>query len=171
MRRILVTVLCAAGVGIAPAAPITSSAAAAAPTAAKAAAAWPIVKPAPALERVRVIQYLLNARGARLVVDGVFAGATTTAVKNFQRKNRLVVDGHVGPATWKKLIVTVRTGSRGAAVSAVQHQLRFQYRYRTVSVNGVFDHATTVAVLHFQTVKGLPLDGVVGSATWQALES
>ncbi len=171
MRRILVTALCAAGVGIAPASLMTSSAAAAAPTAAQAAAAWPIIKPAPALERVRVIQYLLNARGARLAVDGVFGGATTAAVKNFQRKYRLVVDGHVGPATWKKLIVTVKTGSRGAAVSAVQHQLRFQYGYSTVSVNGVFDHVTTLAVLHFQTVKRLPLDGVVGAATWQALES
>ena len=120
---------------------------------------------------MRVIQYLLNARGARLVVDGVFGGATTTAVKSFQRKHRLAVDGHVGPATWKKLIVTVKLGSRGAAVRAVQHQLRFQYGYRTVSVNGVFDHATAVTVLHFQSVKRLPLDGVVGTATWQALES
>lgn len=35
--------------------------------------------------------------------DGIFGGGTESAVKNFQRKNGLDVDGIVGEDTWKKL--------------------------------------------------------------------
>ncbi|MFW6023040.1 MAG: spore cortex-lytic enzyme [Halanaerobiaceae bacterium] len=36
-------------------------------------------------------------------VDGTYGSGTYTAVLNFQRKNRLRVDGVVGPQTWKAL--------------------------------------------------------------------
>jgi peptidoglycan hydrolase-like protein with peptidoglycan-binding domain len=35
--------------------------------------------------------------------DGVFGPKTELAVKNFQKDNRLFVDGIVGPRTWLKL--------------------------------------------------------------------
>lgn len=36
-------------------------------------------------------------------IDGDFGGGTESAVKTFQRKSGLQVDGTVGPATWEKL--------------------------------------------------------------------
>jgi GH25 family lysozyme M1 (1,4-beta-N-acetylmuramidase) len=55
---------------------------------------------------VKTLQTRLNVWGARpkLVADGVFGLATLTAVDNFQRAHKLVVDGIVGPATWKQLL-------------------------------------------------------------------
>lgn len=53
---------------------------------------------------VRQLQQLLNkVAGAKLDLDSDFGPATETAVKAFQRKRGLVVDGKVGPATWGAL--------------------------------------------------------------------
>jgi peptidoglycan hydrolase-like protein with peptidoglycan-binding domain len=132
---------------------------------------WPVVKQGAKGERVRTIQSLLDQRGARIVVDGEFGRSTTAAVKAFQRSRGLVVDGHVGPATWQKLVVTIRRGSRGAAVRALQHQLRFELGYRSVAVDGLFGQATQTAVKNFQAKRKLDADGIVGPATWKALVS
>lgn len=64
--------------------------------------AWPPVT-------VRSLQYLLNARGARLAVDGIFGPRTRAAVIAFQRGMTLevrgfLVDGIVGPMTWQALV-------------------------------------------------------------------
>ncbi|MBD0261451.1 MAG: peptidoglycan-binding protein [Tolypothrix sp. Co-bin9] len=52
---------------------------------------------------VAELQRLLNAKGATLVVDGIFGTGTQTAVINFQRSNKLVADGIVGAKTWAAL--------------------------------------------------------------------
>ena len=46
---------------------------------------------------------LLNAIGYQLVVSDSFTLAVDAAVKDFQQKNNLVVDGIVGMKTWSKL--------------------------------------------------------------------
>lgn len=48
-------------------------------------------------------------------VDGVYGGGTFTAVKEFQRKNGLSVDGVVGPATAQALGFNVGAKAGGAA--------------------------------------------------------
>lgn len=53
---------------------------------------------------VRGLQTALNKRSAGLLVDGTFGSVTTTAVRNFQSLNRLVVDGKAGPITWRALV-------------------------------------------------------------------
>ncbi len=172
MRRLLLGTATAVLL-VAPAALGTAqaSAGARAHTAAVRATGWPVVRPGARGERVRVIQYLLNQHGVRVGVDGAYGRSTTAGVKVFQRAKHLRVDGIVGAATWQKLIVTIRRGSRGDAVRAVQHQLRFQYGYRSVSVDGIFGRATEAAVKSFQSKHRLHADGIVGQATWMALEA
>ena len=53
---------------------------------------------------VKYLQELLNAVNfSSLKVDGIFGVRTEAAVKEFQKKNGLVVDGIVGPQTWSAL--------------------------------------------------------------------
>ena len=54
-------------------------------------------------EAVRQLQQALNAQGYSLDVDGVFGSKTRTAVKNYQKKNGLQVDGIAGNETWGSL--------------------------------------------------------------------
>jgi peptidoglycan hydrolase-like protein with peptidoglycan-binding domain len=131
--------------------------------------AWPMVT-------VRSLQYLLNAHGAKLTVDGKFGAGTKVAVIVFQKKSGLTGTGVVTASTWAKLIVTVKQGAKGMAVRAVQDQVNFRNAKNghTLKVDGVFGTKTTVAVKAFQKgmaaqVHGFPVDGVVGPQTWQAL--
>ena len=54
-------------------------------------------------ESVELLQELLNVNGYQVKVDGDFGVLTENAVREFQKANRLVVDGVVGSNTWKKL--------------------------------------------------------------------
>ena len=55
-------------------------------------------------EHVKVIQVNLNRHGANLDVDRSFGPATEKAVKDFQKKNGLIVDGYVGADTTAELL-------------------------------------------------------------------
>lgn len=55
-------------------------------------------------DAVRALQVELRAAGFSLVVDGDFGSATNSAVRTYQSRNGLVVDGAVGPITWGSLI-------------------------------------------------------------------
>jgi peptidoglycan hydrolase-like protein with peptidoglycan-binding domain len=135
------------------------------------AANWPTVRQGANGERVRTIQHLLTARGFREPADGTYGKDTTATVKRFQRANKLPTDGTVGPMTWPKLVVEVKRGSKGSAVTALQRQLRFTFGYASVVVDGTFGAATQTAVKSFQSKKGLTADGIVGQRTWKALVS
>lgn len=52
---------------------------------------------------VRVLQRLLVANGYRVPIDGVYGAFTESAVKAFQSRRNLQVDGVVGPRTWYSL--------------------------------------------------------------------
>jgi hypothetical protein len=70
----------------------------------------PLVKYGAARDAVRRLQRTLNAASgqARLDVTGVFAGETTRAVKDYQRRNALPVTGVVTDEVWAQL----RSGNR-----------------------------------------------------------
>ena len=144
--------------------------------------AWPLLRQGPNVQwppaTVRSLQYLLDAHGATLSVDGVFGPRTNAAVLTFQRAHGLHPDGVVGAATWKALIITVQSGSRGSAVRAVQDQANFRNlkNGRSLVVDGVFGPKTRAWVVGFQQamrtmVPGFQVDGVVGPQTWLALIS
>ena len=124
-------------------------------------------------------------------VDGVFGSRTAAAVRAFQRREGLTVDGVVGRTTWTALYdefrsiqsdngtpnaypgTPLRQGSRGQSVRLVQFWLKIARTVyaslRSVTVDGVFGAATTAAVKRFQSYFGLTSDGVVGRTTWQKL--
>ena len=157
------TLLAAGSAGAATAAPT-------APTAhASAALKWPTTGPGSRGERVFAIHYLLNQQiNAKLATDGIYGSKTTAAVKAFQKKAKLPVDGIVGPMTYPKLIITVKHKDKGSAVSGVQHNLKFAYGYK-ISVDGYFGAKMVTVVKAFQKRFKLTQDGIVGANTWNAL--
>jgi len=64
---------------------------------------WPILRQGSTGRDVAECQAYLNGQGASLMVDGVFGAGTDQAVRAFQRRVRIRVDGLVGPATRSKL--------------------------------------------------------------------
>ena len=50
-----------------------------------------------------MLQYLLARHGVGRVIDGYFGAETVLAVRQFQRRANLVVDGIAGPATLRAL--------------------------------------------------------------------
>lgn len=63
---------------------------------------------------------------------------------------------------------TLYWGSSGEDVRTLQWRLS-QWGYYRGAVDGVFGAETSAAVRDFQWKNGLPVDGVVGAATWAAL--
>lgn len=63
---------------------------------------------------------------------------------------------------------TLRVGSRGPAVTALQRRLA-ALRYDVGVVDGVFGNDTLHAVIAFQKVQRVGIDGVVGPITWARL--
>ena len=126
-----------------------------------------------------------------LTVDGVYGSGTASAVRAFQRKYGLTVDGVVGQTTWSSLYdqfrsiqsdngtpnaypgTALREGSSGQNVRLVQFWLKIARTVypslSNVTVDGRFGSATAAAVRRFQRYFGLTADGVVGRTTWQKL--
>ncbi len=65
---------------------------------------------------------------------------------------------------------TLGPGAGGAAVTQLQQQL-LALGYWVDTTSGSFDDSTEQAVWALQKAAGLPRDGVVGTATWAALQS
>lgn len=152
----------------------------------------PILRQGNVSASVGTVQTFLNAfDSAGLTVDNDFGPATDAAVRAWQSKRSLTVDGEVGPQTWADFDATIayvtalaqpnpqpsiptfpgttRLGSRGDAVTAVQSRLRD--RGWKIGVDGVFGHETDAIVRQFQGEKSLTVDGIAGPATWVALWS
>ena len=126
-----------------------------------------------------------------LTVDGVYGTGTANAVRAFQRKYGLTVDGVVGRATWTEVYdqfrsiqsdngtpnaypgTALREGASGQNVRLVQFWLKIARTVypslSNVTVDGRFGSATAAAVRRFQTYFGLTSDGVVGRTTWNKM--
>lgn len=135
-------------------------------------AIWPDMPPSFQGKRtfgpaVKAIQYLLRARGYKIKVDSTFGLQTETAVRDFQRRRKLKVDGIVGAQTWAALIATLKRGNRGDLVRAGQVALNDSGYMGTV--DGRFGAKTEMRVKQAQRAFGLREDGVLGPQTWRYL--
>lgn len=67
--------------------------------------------------------------------------------------------------------MTLKTGSTGPEVSRLQQLLNARLSPSpSLRVSGTFDEETLKAVQRLQGERGLHVDGIVGSRTWEALE-
>jgi peptidoglycan hydrolase-like protein with peptidoglycan-binding domain len=121
--------------------------------------------------RVKVLQRDLGLSPA----DGIFGKGTYKAVRAFQRKHQLTIDGIVGTVTWRLVHgsrASARASSRssgGARVQGRGSSVKLLQRKLGIGADGVFGPGTAGAVKTFQRAHGLAADGVVGPGTWQAL--
>ncbi|MDT0221787.1 N-acetylmuramoyl-L-alanine amidase [Gordonia sp. AC31] len=113
--------------------------------------------------------------------EAVFDEACDRAVRAFQQERGLIVDGIVGPATYRVLReASYRLGARvlsyqlsapmvGDDVATLQSRLQ-NLGYFTSLVDGVFGLTTHNAVCLYQSEYGLASDGICGPATLRSLE-
>jgi putative peptidoglycan binding protein/transglycosylase-like protein with SLT domain len=132
-----------------------------------------------AAARVQVVglQVALRAEGLYLgPIDGIYGPRSARALRRFQRRAGLDVDGRVGPATRHALgplgrpSFGSRTESREAIgwdVSVTQFLLR--EKGAALPINGYFDSRTERTVRAFQRSQGLAVDGIAGPVTLAAL--
>lgn len=107
-----------------------------------------------ALASVRTLQRALTRAGfSTRGVDGRFGPNTYSAVRAFQKRYGLGVDGVVGPKTW----------------AALAQALVTKAGYTSRGVDGKFGPNTAAAVAKFQKARKITADGIVGPVTWAYL--
>jgi peptidoglycan hydrolase-like protein with peptidoglycan-binding domain len=127
-------------------------------------------------------------------IDGIYGTNTEKAVKEFQKKTGITVDGIAGKQTYNALQSylrtqtstskstsstsnnsndwtgqTLRKGSQGEAVKDLQRMLN-SAGYN-VKVDGIYGSETEGAVRSFQKSVGISVDGIAGAQTYRSLNS
>ena len=159
-----------------------------------------ILRPGDQGDEVKSVQARLQELGYYAgAIDGDYGSGTTEAVRIFQARNSLKVDGKVGPNTADKLYstsaipawsgdssatptptptptvqatpsVTLRLGDQGEDVVLLQVRL-MALGYLSGKADGIFGSATGAAVAAFQLRNGLSADGIAGPKTYKKLFS
>ena len=117
-----------------------------------------------------------------LTIDGHFGTRSENAVKEFQLRNSMNMDGKVGANTWNALYakytakhglavpypgIVMRTGMSGGTIRLIQQKLNTLGE--KIGTDGKFGSRTAAAVQRFQRRNGLNADSAVGKATWETL--
>ena len=124
-------------------------------------------------------------------IDGKYGDSTELAVKVFQQRNGLTVDGVAGSGTLAKLNSsealsaptvpsssptpyraggTLQTGSMGDEVYRLQERL-YDLGYYYGTIDGIYSDAVAMAVRAFQSANNLTADGKAGANTQTKLYS
>lgn len=141
-----------------------------------------LIKPGQRSNAVRDIQRRLIALDYQVAageLEGRFGDSTLVAIRAFQERRGLVVDGLVGDETWRELVeASWRLGDRtlylrapplrGDDVRALQERLG-ELGFDVGRIDGIFGPRTARALREFQTNYGIPADAIVGRSTLRAL--
>lgn len=147
-------------------------------------------------DAVKAIQTALNAHGYSLDVDGIQGPLTNAAIRDYQSKNGLTVDGIVGPNTWASLNGTPpapsapvappyplpggsyfgpKSGPASSVSGYYSHaadlrvwQAQMSGRGWTITPDGLYGPQTESVTRAFQAQKNLIVDGLIGPSTWDA---
>jgi peptidoglycan hydrolase-like protein with peptidoglycan-binding domain len=138
--------------------------------------AEPVLRRGASGTAVRQLQEALRELGLDPgAVDGEFGAKTEAAVRAFQKRSEIAVDGVVGPITWLNIDEAdlshpvLRRGATGLAVRRVQKRLSLA-RIDAGDVDGIFGARTEAGVKTLQRDVHLAQDGVVGPKTWDAID-
>ena len=125
-----------------------------------------------------------------LSFDGIFGSGSTASLRQFQPQFGLSADGAYGKQSFgmlkstaegievgNPLRVTTRYPGYVLTVGSSGDNVRFVQSYLSalggsipkLTIDGQYGTATKNAVMQFQASKGLKVDGIVGSTTWNAL--
>lgn len=128
-------------------------------------------------------------------IDGIYGPKTTDAVRRFQRVNGLPITGEADAVTRNVIRIQyddvlaliadpqplypfpspyhlMRVGDTGWLVVIVQAmlcELGEEYGYPRVSTNGTYDEQTASVVREWQTVLGMPDNGIIDRFVWDKL--
>ena len=82
-------------------------------------------------DAVRQLQSELNKHGYQLKEDGIFGKNTRSAVRDYQRKNKLRLDGIAGDETWGSLMTPVLTEAEMSATPVARPSERRQGSWKS----------------------------------------
>ena len=132
-------------------------------------------KPDPA--QVSALKCLLKEQGVfRGKVKGAWSARLTKSVKAWQRRVGLGRTAMFSRTAWMTLLSagptpTLNPGSVGADVRRVQRALNAASAKSALAITGSYDAATQAAVVAWQAKNGIAENGVVGPASWAALQA
>ena len=140
----------------------------------------PLIREGERSDQVEDVQARLRAAG--IPVDdepGVFGESTKRAVRDFQQRRGILVDGIVGPHTWSELVEAGwDVGDRVLYLKVPPMRgddvLRLQVALNALGFDagredGIFGRNTYDAVRRFQREYAIPEDGIAGPQTYAAL--
>ena len=152
-----------------------------------------VLRPGHTGDAVRQLQQALvdnnfypNINAPNNGVDGIYGANTEDAVRRYQIIHGLTVDGIAGSETLNSLGIidnggsggtgstVLRYGDSGEAVRLLQQALVDNNFYPDINaanygIDGIFGSNTEDAVRRYQTMHGLTVDGIAGTATFNSL--
>ena len=131
----------------------------------------------PNAEQVSALKCLLKEQGVfKGKVKGAWSGRLTKAVQRWQKQVGLRRTAMFSRSAWMTLLsaggtTVLNLGSSGEDVRRVQRALNAASPKHKLAVSGSYDAVTQAAVQAWQAKNGITENGVVGPASWGALQA